>query len=167
MVGTLNGTGHSRFAPRDELNDQQNQLNAVPEAGIGTVLSGGSGTPVRVRVVFAGSPAAATRLQPGDVLEAAEGVALEGKTLRDALARGVRGIVLDLRDDPGGYLDEAVLVASEFIPAREGTNVLIQGRRRRGRGQSWRRSIWRTGRRCCWGRRNGCCRTGARSITWG
>jgi carboxyl-terminal processing protease len=37
----------------------------------------------------------------------------------------VRGIILDLRDDPGGYLDQAVTVASEFIPAGSGKNVLI------------------------------------------
>jgi len=37
----------------------------------------------------------------------------------------VQGIVLDLRDNPGGYLDQAVDVASEFIPAGPNKNVLI------------------------------------------
>lgn len=29
----------------------------------------------------------------------------------------VKGVILDLRDDPGGYLDQAVSVASQFLPA--------------------------------------------------
>ena len=35
--------------------------------------------------------------------------------LKDVLASGVRGIVLDLRDNPGGVLDSAVTVASQFL----------------------------------------------------
>lgn len=45
--------------------------------------------------------------------------------LRDLKAKGVSSIVLDLRGNPGGLLDEAVNVASEFIPAGPGKNVLI------------------------------------------
>jgi carboxyl-terminal processing protease len=52
--------------------------------------------------------------------------------LRAAIARlrrrGARGIVLDLRDNGGGLLDEAVLVASVFIP--DGTIVSTAGRTR-------------------------------------
>ncbi len=47
------------------------------------------------------------------------------QALKDAKAQNVQGIVLDLRDNPGGYLDEARSVASEFIPAGAGKNVLI------------------------------------------
>jgi carboxyl-terminal processing protease len=46
--------------------------------------------------------------------------------IRQALARHVSGIILDLRDNPGGYLDQAVLASSEFIPAGSGHNVYIQ-----------------------------------------
>jgi carboxyl-terminal processing protease len=35
--------------------------------------------------------------------------------LKDVLARGAKGIVLDLRDNPGGILDSAVTVASQFL----------------------------------------------------
>jgi carboxyl-terminal processing protease len=42
--------------------------------------------------------------------------------------RGAKGIVLDLRGNGGGLLDEAVLVASVFIP--EGTIVSTDGRTR-------------------------------------
>jgi carboxyl-terminal processing protease len=44
------------------------------------------------------------------------------------LGRGAKGIVLDLRGNGGGILDEAVLVASVFIP--DGTIVSIDGRHR-------------------------------------
>ena len=44
------------------------------------------------------------------------------------LRRGARGIVLDLRGNGGGILDEAVLVASVFIP--DGTVVSTDGRTR-------------------------------------
>lgn len=48
------------------------------------------------------------------------------QALKDAKAKGVQSIILDLRDNPGGYLDQAVLVASEFIPAGPDKNVYIQ-----------------------------------------
>ena len=48
------------------------------------------------------------------------------KALKDAQAQHVTGIILDLRDNPGGYLDQAVSVASEFIPYKPGENVLIE-----------------------------------------
>lgn len=45
--------------------------------------------------------------------------------LKAAQAAHVQGIILDLRDNPGGYLDQAEAVASQFIPAGHGKNVLI------------------------------------------
>lgn len=200
MVKSLGDTNHSRFEPREQVTQETNQLNGVPEAGIGAVLSGGGGAPARLRVLFPGSPAAASALRPGDEIVAVDGVAAQGKTLQevralllgpehtpvtmsvarpsasgtssftvtltraffaapsvesyfipganildvhiiqfgadadgeleaaiqDARARGLRGIVLDLRDDPGGYLDEGVQIASEFLADSNGTNVLIQ-----------------------------------------
>ncbi|MGO8947956.1 MAG: S41 family peptidase [Ktedonobacterales bacterium] len=46
--------------------------------------------------------------------------------LKQALAEHVSGIILDLRGNPGGYLDQAQAVASEFISAGKGKNVLIE-----------------------------------------
>lgn len=203
MVQSLDDTNHSRFEPHEQIVQETNQLNNVPEAGIGAMLSGGNGNPVRLRVIFPGSAAAASTLRPGDEIVAVDGVAVQGKTLQevrtlllgpehtpvtlrvlrpsasvsaaaatfdvtltraffaapsvesylipganildvhiiqfgsdadlelesalqDAEAHGLRGIVLDLRDDPGGYLDEAVQIASELLPERDGVNVLIQ-----------------------------------------
>jgi carboxyl-terminal processing protease len=54
--------------------------------------------------------------------------------LRAALAdfdkAGVRGLVLDLRDNPGGYLVSAVSLANEFLP---GGKVIVSSRGRRVR----------------------------------
>ena len=44
--------------------------------------------------------------------------------LRRVQEEGVKGIVLDLRDNPGGYLGSSVAVASQFLPAD--TVVLIE-----------------------------------------
>jgi carboxyl-terminal processing protease len=46
--------------------------------------------------------------------------------LKAALDEHVSGIILDLRGNPGGYLDQAQAVASEFISAGKGKNVLIE-----------------------------------------
>lgn len=47
--------------------------------------------------------------------------------------RDVRGVVLDLRYNPGGYLNDAVFIASEFIPS--GKTVVMQedGRQQRSK----------------------------------
>ncbi len=46
--------------------------------------------------------------------------------VRQVLHQGARGLILDLRDNPGGLLNEAVNVASIFIP--DGTIVSTDGR---------------------------------------
>ena len=53
--------------------------------------------------------------------------------LKDMLASGAIGIVLDLRDNPGGVLDSAVTVASQFL--KEGTVVYALDSE--GRKVSW------------------------------
>lgn len=47
--------------------------------------------------------------------------------LEAAQAQGARAIMLDLRNNPGGLLDEAVNVTSQFLP--EGTPVLLEANR--------------------------------------
>lgn len=51
-----------------------------------------------------------------------------GAAVRGLLGKGADAVVLDLRNNGGGYLDEAVLVSSLFIP--EGT--IVSTRRRNG-----------------------------------
>ena len=46
--------------------------------------------------------------------------------MKKVLGQGARGLILDLRDNPGGLLNEAVNVASIFIP--DGTIVSTDGR---------------------------------------
>jgi carboxyl-terminal processing protease len=50
------------------------------------------------------------------------------RAVRELLDDGAQGIVLDLRDNGGGLLNEAVMVSSIFIP--EGTIVSTKGRSR-------------------------------------
>ncbi len=47
------------------------------------------------------------------------------QALTDLKKQGVQKIILDLRDDPGGYFDQAIAVASEFIPSGGGRNVVL------------------------------------------
>ena len=51
-----------------------------------------------------------------------------GQAVRDGLRKGADGVVLDLRNNGGGLLNEAVLVSSIFIP--EGKIVSTRGRSR-------------------------------------
>jgi carboxyl-terminal processing protease len=53
--------------------------------------------------------------------------------LKDMLASGAKGIVLDLRDDPGGILDSAVTVASQFL--KEG--IVLYSLDGSGKKESW------------------------------
>jgi carboxyl-terminal processing protease len=50
------------------------------------------------------------------------------RALRPLLDKGADGVVLDLRDNGGGLLQEGVLVSSVFVP--DGTIVTTRGRRR-------------------------------------
>jgi carboxyl-terminal processing protease len=47
------------------------------------------------------------------------------KAINDALNREVKGIILDLRNDPGGYLDRAISIAGEWT----GDMVVVKERR--------------------------------------
>jgi carboxyl-terminal processing protease len=51
-----------------------------------------------------------------------------GQAVRRLLGRGAKGVVLDLRDNGGGLLDEAVLISSIFLP--DGKIVSTRGRAR-------------------------------------
>lgn len=48
------------------------------------------------------------------------------ETLKAAQQKGLKGILLDLRNNPGGLVDQSVAVADSFL--REGTIVSIRGR---------------------------------------
>lgn len=45
------------------------------------------------------------------------------RALDDARAAGATGIILDLRNNPGGYVSEAIQVASTFVP--EGSTIFL------------------------------------------
>ncbi len=48
------------------------------------------------------------------------------KALEQAKTANATGIILDLRGNPGGYLDQAQAVTSEFVASGPGKNVLIE-----------------------------------------
>ena len=54
------------------------------------------------------------------------GVRAALKALREQAKGGLRGLVLDLRNDPGGLLDQAISVSNEFLD--NGTIVSTRGR---------------------------------------
>jgi len=65
-----------------------------------------------------------TRIADLRIAAFSEGTAKSLRQAVDALrSAGAQALVLDLRDDPGGLLTQAVAVASEFLP---GGNVLIE-----------------------------------------
>ncbi len=55
------------------------------------------------------------------------------KALRELDRQGMKGLILDLRDNPGGYLDTAVEIADEFL--EEG--LIVTERDRRGEGDDY------------------------------
>jgi hypothetical protein len=52
------------------------------------------------------------------------------EALADLRAKGARGLVIDLRNNPGGYLRSAVQLADEFLP---GGKLIVSSRGRRAR----------------------------------
>jgi carboxyl-terminal processing protease len=58
--------------------------------------------------------------------------------MRELKARGMRALVLDLRENPGGIVDQAVKVAERFLPA--GTTILTQRGRSRIDNRVWQSS---------------------------
>ena len=68
-----------------------------------------------------------------------------GDAVRELLDEGAEGVVLDLRDNGGGLLNEAVMVSSIFIP--DGKIVTHQGPLP-ARRRSTRRPAARSTRTC-------------------
>ncbi|NWF79287.1 MAG: S41 family peptidase [Chloroflexi bacterium] len=113
-----------------------------------TRVRGPSGTTVTMRVLHAGEtmpveltitraqvvvPSVSWRMLPDDValvrLSSFDDDA--ARELREALSAarqaGARALILDLRNNPGGLLEQAVMVASQFLP--QGTTILLEENR--------------------------------------
>ncbi len=114
-------------------------------------LKGIPGTMVKVKVMRTGwtepkdveierriieLPSLFTEVLPGDILyldllSFTDGSTQEVlKAIQDARARGpLRGVVLDLRDNPGGYMSEAVGICDLFLPPNK---LIVSTRARSG-----------------------------------
>jgi carboxyl-terminal processing protease len=186
MTQAVGDTGHTDFMTPEERAARNESLSGS-YVGIGVRIDAGEGGPPRIVDVFAGSPAEAAGLQPGDVIvevdeqstmdlavdEVAARVRGEAGTtvtiivradgtgpartydivradvplqpvswtlipgsttalirleqfssgaaddmvraLKDARSQGAERIVLDLRGNPGGYVNEALGIASQFL----------------------------------------------------
>jgi carboxyl-terminal processing protease len=113
-------------------------------------VRGERGEPVRIKIERAGSPVPQTftitreavplpsirnayMIRPGTAYVGLTGgfQHTTGDELRESFTRlksqGMRQIILDLRGNPGGLLDQAIEVASEFLP-RGQTVVSVRGR---------------------------------------
>ncbi len=66
--------------------------------------------------------------------DADSGIRKAVKQLKQEAGGKLRGIVLDLRNDPGGLLDQAVAVAGDFIPRGE---IVSTRARHSGEDQRW------------------------------
>jgi carboxyl-terminal processing protease len=92
------------------------------------------------------TPIVESRMLEGDVayLKLTEFNALSDRKVNAALAELLAeepvGLILDLRDNPGGYLQKAIDIASEFLP--RGSLVLVE-QERSGPGQDVERTEYR------------------------
>lgn len=48
------------------------------------------------------------------------------RAIRELESKGMKGLVLDLRGNPGGLLDAAIDIASRFIPADRGVVIIVE-----------------------------------------
>ena len=123
-------------------------LASRPQSFGSGLIKGQAGTPVRLTILRGGKRHSVTLLRADIVVPVAvgqivsyHGIKLGALTLTQfvqgagdelrtqvekVLHQGARGLILDLRDNPGGLLNEAVNVASIFIP--DGTIVSTDGR---------------------------------------
>ena len=129
-----------------EVNGQSTER--LDREEIGDLIRGDAGTEVTLTLLHAGDEAPYTvtltrrtitlrpvswRMLPDGVVhlrlaEFSAGATQELKAaLHEARERGARGMILDLRDNPGGLVAEAVGVASQFMP--EGKPIFRQQER--------------------------------------
>lgn len=127
VILAVDGTSTSTLQPSEIV------TRIRGEAGTSVTLSirhVGDSTPVDVTIVRADVqvPSATWSMLPGTqiadihVQQFSAGAAQAAKDeIQAALDAGAQKIVLDLRGNPGGYVNEAVTLASQFIP--EGSTV--------------------------------------------
>ncbi len=129
MLDVLHDKGHTRFLTPADVRSENQQLSGT-FTGIGiylrqdTVQRPSTQQTLTIKVIRAQImvPNVVLHYISEDhiahiqIVQFAEGVADQLRTtLKQAQKLGATSIILDLRDDPGGYLQEAVDTTSEFI----------------------------------------------------
>jgi len=98
-----------------------------------TILHEGDSSPVEITVIRAKVtvPAVSWHMIPGEKIAHVQVVQFSAnadqqlrKALEEAKLAGAKALVVDMRNNPGGLLDQAIRVSSEFLPA--GKVVLLE-----------------------------------------
>ncbi len=111
------------------------------------IIKGPAGTPVRLTIQRPGKtepiemnltrrlvevPPVESRMEPGNIgyVRLTQFVSRADEKLEAALkdlkTQGMKGLVLDLRGNPGGFLEQAIDVVSQFIPPRNNAVVIVE-----------------------------------------
>ena len=129
------------------LRVDESDITALNMAEVASLIRGPAGTSVHLTVLRAGEPATETlnfsirraqitvqsvtlRVAGGNlaIIKIRTFAATTSRQLatllRDARVQRAKGIILDLRDNPGGYLRASVEVAGQFLPAN--TVIVIE-----------------------------------------
>ncbi len=140
IIGMLRSLDpHSNYYDREEFEelktDQRSEYFGIGASILNYTL--GDELDTFITATFENSPAARAGLRFGDRIVEVDGVMLKPgvgyidmtrgfnysttEELEDALehlhAKGMTSLVLDLRNNPGGFLDQAIHVAEVFLPA--------------------------------------------------
>ncbi len=91
------------------------------EVKLTIVRPGGSPQEIKIMRADINVPSVTTEIKPGNIgyikirTFGVDTVAAVNKSASEFSAAGVKAVVVDVRDDPGGYLDGAVKISSQFM----------------------------------------------------
>ena len=120
------------------LNDAVEKMRGLENSKVTlTILRKGEKAPFEITLTRAVIRVQSVKFEPkGDIgyirissfnERTSEGVQTAVRTLKRSIGPALKGYVLDLRNDPGGLLDQSIAVADAFLPA--GEVVSTRGRR--------------------------------------
>src|SRR5699024_9808678 len=119
IVASLNDP-YSEYYSEEELKELLEFTSGV-FYGIGIQVAPGEDNRITVISPIKGSPAEEAGIQAGDKIVAVDGREYMASQMEEAVStmrggKGVKGLILDLRGNPGGVLDSAVEVSDALLP---------------------------------------------------